>query len=59
MIRKPTEVELHPDAWGRFERTVKVAAKSPPQYRTKADKGPDSVRGDVNPTAKAKCTEGS
>jgi hypothetical protein len=42
------EIELHPDAWGRFERAAKVIAKSPPQHRVakkkkvvkKAKKGP-------------------
>ena len=29
------EVELHPDAWQRFERAVAVVAKSPPQHRRK------------------------
>jgi hypothetical protein len=29
------EVELHADAWQRFERAVDVVAKSPPQHRTK------------------------
>jgi len=35
MAQKPKspEVELHPDAWARFERAVKVVAKSPPQHR--------------------------
>jgi hypothetical protein len=28
-----TEVELHPDAWQRFERAAGVVAKSPPQHR--------------------------
>jgi hypothetical protein len=27
------EVELHPDAWERFERAAGVVAKSPPQHR--------------------------
>jgi hypothetical protein len=27
------EVELHPDAWARFERAAEVVAKSPPQHR--------------------------
>jgi hypothetical protein len=27
------ELELHPDAWARFERAVDVVAKSPPQHR--------------------------
>jgi len=30
---KDKEVELEPDAWQRFERAVKVVAKSPPQHR--------------------------
>jgi hypothetical protein len=28
------EIELHPDAWERFERAAGVVAKSPPQHRT-------------------------
>jgi hypothetical protein len=27
------ELELHPDAWARFERAAGVVAKSPPQHR--------------------------
>jgi hypothetical protein len=27
------ELELHPDAWARFERAADVVAKSPPQHR--------------------------
>jgi hypothetical protein len=30
---KPAEVELHPDAWQRFERAAEVVAKTPPQHR--------------------------
>jgi hypothetical protein len=31
---KPVQdVELHPDAWERFERAAGVVAKSPPQHR--------------------------
>jgi hypothetical protein len=30
---KPTEIELHPDAWVRFERAAGVIAKTPPQHR--------------------------
>jgi hypothetical protein len=30
------EIELEPDAWERFERVVKVVAKSPPQHRVTA-----------------------
>jgi hypothetical protein len=29
-------VEFEPDAWARFERAVKVVAKSPPQHRIKS-----------------------
>jgi hypothetical protein len=29
------EIELHPDAWQRFERAAGVVAKSPPQHRVK------------------------
>jgi hypothetical protein len=35
-MAKPTstkEIELHPDAWERFERATGVVAKSPPQHR--------------------------
>jgi hypothetical protein len=28
-----TKIELHPDAWQRFERAAGVVAKSPPQHR--------------------------
>ena len=31
-----SEIEFEPDAWERFERAVKVAAKSPPQHREKS-----------------------
>jgi hypothetical protein len=30
---KASDIELHPDAWERFERAVDVVAKSPPQHR--------------------------
>jgi hypothetical protein len=33
MAKTPKEVELHPDAWQRFERAAGVVAKSPPQHR--------------------------
>jgi hypothetical protein len=29
----PKEIEFYPDAMQRFERAVKVVAKSPPQHR--------------------------
>jgi hypothetical protein len=28
------EIELHPDAWERFERALKKAAKASPHHRT-------------------------
>ena len=36
------EVELHPDAWERFERAAGAVAKAPPQHRVKS-KGKKSV----------------
>jgi hypothetical protein len=36
--QKKQKVEFEPDAWERFERAVKVVAKSPPQHRTKKTK---------------------
>jgi hypothetical protein len=35
MTKKPDlkEVELHPDAWARFERAAGAVAKAPPQHR--------------------------
>jgi hypothetical protein len=33
MTKRAEEVELHSDAWKRFERAVDVVAKSPPQHR--------------------------
>jgi hypothetical protein len=32
------ELELHTDAWKRFECAIDVVAKSPPQHRTKSAK---------------------
>jgi hypothetical protein len=29
-----SEIELHADAWDRFEKAVDKVAKSPPQHRT-------------------------
>jgi hypothetical protein len=29
----PKEIELHPDAWARFERAADVVVKAPPQHR--------------------------
>jgi hypothetical protein len=27
------DIELHPDAWARFERAADVVVKAPPQHR--------------------------
>jgi hypothetical protein len=38
-MKKPEatkEIELHPDAWQRFERAAGVVAKTPPQHRVKS-----------------------
>jgi hypothetical protein len=36
MAKSAKDVELHQDAWQRFERAIDVVAKSPPQHRVKA-----------------------
>jgi len=33
MTKSPKEIDLEPDAWERFERFIKKAAKTPPQHR--------------------------
>jgi hypothetical protein len=38
LTKTPKEIELHPDAWQRFERAAGVVAKSPPQHRVAAKK---------------------
>jgi hypothetical protein len=43
-LKKTSDVELHPDAWQRFERAAGVVAKSPPQHR-KAKPKPKLVKG--------------
>lgn len=35
MANKKNEIELHPDAWQRFERAMAVVVKAPPQHRVK------------------------
>jgi hypothetical protein len=32
-MAKKSEIELHSDAWERFEHATNVLAKSPPQHR--------------------------
>jgi hypothetical protein len=35
---KASEIELHPDAWLRFERFIRDVAKAGPQHRKPAGK---------------------
>jgi hypothetical protein len=35
MAKSSGPIELHPDAWARFERAAGVVAKTPPQHRVK------------------------
>ena len=38
----PDDIELHPDAWGRFERFMKRLVKAGPQHRAKPKARPTS-----------------
>jgi hypothetical protein len=38
------EIELHPDAWKRFERAAGVVAKSPPQHRVAKKKKAATIK---------------
>jgi hypothetical protein len=38
------EIELHSDAWERFERAAGVVAKSPPQHRVAKKKKTTKVK---------------
>jgi len=42
---KAPEIELHPDAWARFEKAVDVVMHSPPKHRTAKDRAPSKPRG--------------
>jgi hypothetical protein len=44
----PKEIELYPDAMERFERAVKVVAKSPPQHRVAKKKKSSKVTNKAN-----------
>jgi hypothetical protein len=48
---KPPDIELHPDAWERFEKAVDVVMRSPPKHRKK--KGEDA-----KPSVRPKKAEG-
>jgi hypothetical protein len=52
MTKKPTQIDLEPDAWQRFERAVDVVAKSPPQHRSKT--GPKKSAGKKSKRARKK-----
>lgn len=41
---KKVEVELHPDAWRRFERAMSVVVKAPPQHRVKKKRSKSASR---------------
>jgi len=44
MAKPPTkEIELHPDAWARFERAADVVVKAPPQHRAAKKKKSKTV----------------
>jgi hypothetical protein len=41
MAKNPAkDIELHPDAWARFERAAEVVGKSPPQHRAAVKPNP-------------------
>jgi hypothetical protein len=52
-LKLPPEVELHPDAWERFEKAVDVVMHSPPKPRTAKDRAlsprPRGKRGATKP----------
>jgi hypothetical protein len=37
-MKEAKPLEIHPDAWDRFERAAGVAAKTPPQHRVSKKK---------------------
>jgi hypothetical protein len=49
----PPKIELHPDAWERFERAAGVVAKSPPQHRIKPSKNKRALKGRAGSKTKA------
>jgi len=42
--KKTDEIELHEDAWPRFEQFVRDVARGGPQHRTKREPGKPSPR---------------
>jgi hypothetical protein len=59
MASKPSakEIELHPDAWQRFERAACVVAKSPPQHRGPTKKKKSLVKRTKKKTGAFKSSE--
>jgi hypothetical protein len=47
---KPEDIELHPDAWERFEQFIKRIARAGPQHR-KPNERPEKER--ANPPRKS------
>jgi len=43
---KPEDIELHPDAWERFEKAVDTVMHSPPKPRPAKDRAPSTRRGE-------------
>jgi hypothetical protein len=41
---KPEEIEIHPDAWERFENAVDTVMRPPPRHRTARKKEPSPAR---------------
>jgi hypothetical protein len=55
MAKTPAkEIELHPDAWERFERAASVVAKTPPQHRVAKEKDKPSEKKSAEKQAKKK-----
>lgn len=51
--RKPDEldIEVHPDAWERFERAVDVVMKSPPKHQSAPPRKPKEPTRDQGASA--------
>jgi hypothetical protein len=39
-----SDIEMHPDAWQRFERAAGVVAKTPPQHRAAKKKNTATMK---------------
>jgi hypothetical protein len=55
MAKDPAkDIELHPDAWARFERAAGVVAKTPPQHRVAKESGLSTPHKPLKEKPKAK-----